>query len=944
MKEQKSITVNFILNGLLNLSSIMFPVITFPYVSRILLPEGVGRVSFATSIVAYFVMLAQLGIPTYGIKTCAGVRDNKEALSRTVHELFLISFIMNLAAYLLFFAALAIVPRLGQDRLLFLIVSLNIVLRVINLDWLYKALEQYAYITIWTLIFQGAALIGIFLTVHSKEDYIYYGALTVAASSGSSILNFIHARQFVQIKRVGNYHIKRHIKAVFVFFAMSCAIMVYTNLDISMLGLMKSNTDVGYYNVAVKVKLVLVNVITTLGTVLLPRVSYYCEKGMQEEFYKTSKMAVRAVFMMALPLTVYFILFAEESIAVLSGDAFAGTIVPMQIIMLTLPVIGLTNVMGIQMLVPLGCEKCTLYSVISGAIADLFLNLILIPSYGAAGAAVGTLIAEIVVFIVQYIYILKYTKDLYKKFYCGRVLFACFVAGAFSLFAKMLPLSDIIILIISFLIFIGIYIGVLIWQREEFVISVICKFRNFFRIKNKNEDNDVKAVKDSKVKRSKSYIYRSEGKMGKKNYYLKNIFDDFIKNWKIITVIAIVLMVILGGIGYSRAFVMGHLSKEQQEEIDAYNEQLETYDKQIEEMEINLANAEEEAAKVQEYIDNSLYMKLDGQNLQVATVQYAVVDTANAYNILYALATYINTGGLQEDIAKEYGDTEAGYLKETISCAITANLLDITVIHYDKEEASKALKLICESVENYVPGVTEVHGAFNWKKTDISEYSKVDMNVTNTQNARVDSLNSYMSAQANYSGTKASYISSKDTYIEDNTPEVMEASAPGPKLIVIYAIFGILLGIVLPFVVFSLRYLLSDHIRSEKELKNSGINVLASYSSGDAYKNELERSVMDIEFLMKRYQTDGVFIDAIYDADDIKKASDDITSALKEKDIAVSTGYAVGEDASELKEMIDKKYCIIAVKAGKNTYPQLAKQMDICRKFDVAVCGCILVK
>ena len=167
---------------------------------------------------------------------------------------------------------------------------------------------------------------------------------------------------------------------------------------------MTTKEQVGYYDAAVKVKVILVSLVTSLGTVLLPRASYYVEMEMKGEFRRISAKALNFVMLVALPLMIFFMLFAEQSIRFLTGGTlYESATLPMQIIMPTLLFIGITNVLGIQILVPLGREKTVLVSEIVGAVTDLILNVILIPLYGAAGAAIGTLAAEFAVLVVQYI-------------------------------------------------------------------------------------------------------------------------------------------------------------------------------------------------------------------------------------------------------------------------------------------------------------------------------------------------------------------------------------------------------------------------------------------------------------------------------------------------------------------------------------------------------------
>ena len=247
MKKQKSLKLNFIMNALLTMSSFIFPLITFPYVSRVLGPTGTGQVNFATSLITYFSMFAQLGIPTYGIKVCAQVRDDHEKLTRTTQELLIINLVMTVVSYIAFIIALFTVPKLASDKILYVITSSTILLTTIGMEWLYKALEQYTYITIRSIIFKFIGLVAMFMLVRTKNDYVMYAGITVFAASASFVLNLLNAHKYIGLKPVGHYNFKRHFKPVAIFFAMSCATTIYTNLDSVMLGFMATNADVGYY-------------------------------------------------------------------------------------------------------------------------------------------------------------------------------------------------------------------------------------------------------------------------------------------------------------------------------------------------------------------------------------------------------------------------------------------------------------------------------------------------------------------------------------------------------------------------------------------------------------------------------------------------------------------------------------------------------------------------
>lgn len=227
MYRTKSLQFNFLMNSILTLSSIIFPLITFPYVSRILLPEGVGKVSLATSVVSYFSLIAQLGIPTYGIRVCAKVRDNKEELVSCTQELLIINIIMSVISYIGYFSMVFLIDKLANEKCLYIVMSTTILLNSIGIEWLYKGLEQYTYITIRSIAFKILALIALFLFVHQRSDYVLYGAISVLAASLSNVLNFINARKYIFQRSYRKLQFRRHLNAILIFF---CNVMCHYDI------------------------------------------------------------------------------------------------------------------------------------------------------------------------------------------------------------------------------------------------------------------------------------------------------------------------------------------------------------------------------------------------------------------------------------------------------------------------------------------------------------------------------------------------------------------------------------------------------------------------------------------------------------------------------------------------------------------------------------------
>ncbi len=458
------------MNFIMTASSIIFPLITFPYVSRILLPVGNGKIAFVSSVTAYFTLFASLGIPTYGIRACAGVRDDKEKLSKTVQEILIINLVTMLITCFIYAVSIFFIPEFYEEKELFFIQIVGMIMNVFAMNWLFSALEQYSYITICNLVVKIVSLILMFLLVKKAEDYILYGGIIIFASSASYLFNFIYARHFIVWKKSRTYEFRKHLKPILVFFAMSAAINVYTNLDVIMLRFMKGNEEVGYYNTAIKVKSILVTLITSLGTVLLPRLSYYIKMDKKNAFYQTIEKAVNFVMLLGIPLMVYFMMFAKESILLLAGNEYEASILPMMILMPTILLIGLSNITGIQILTPQNEERKVLYSILCGAGVDFILNMILIPRYASLGAAFATVMAEFVVLVVQCVYLRNMIGNVMRDVSIGKTVAALVLACAAGWSIKIYFDAHVFfILVVSACIFFGIYGGVLLTIKEKFV-------------------------------------------------------------------------------------------------------------------------------------------------------------------------------------------------------------------------------------------------------------------------------------------------------------------------------------------------------------------------------------------------------------------------------------------------------------------------------------------
>ena len=304
MKEVKSIKFNFIMNLIRVLMTIVFPLITYPYATRVLNSAGVGRAAYVASIVSYFQLVASFGVNNYAITEGAKIRDDKVKLNKFASEMFFINLVFTVLAYIGFAGALFL-PKFDGYEMLLLISSSTVLFTTLGMEWLYELLEEYEYITIRSVIFQVVALVMLFVLVRNEGDVAWYVALTAVSTVGSGVLNFIHSRHYIHLfeTRVHWADIKVHMKPMVYMFGVSIASVIYLNSDITMLGWMKGDKDAGIYTTASKMNQVLCTLIKSLSTVIMPRMAYYLENDQKDNFDRLLKQAFRFMMMLIVPVS-----------------------------------------------------------------------------------------------------------------------------------------------------------------------------------------------------------------------------------------------------------------------------------------------------------------------------------------------------------------------------------------------------------------------------------------------------------------------------------------------------------------------------------------------------------------------------------------------------------------------------------------------------------------
>ena len=397
--KQKSISINLIANSIKTLMGIIFPLITFPYASRVLGAAGIGKVNYASSIISYFSMFAALGISTYAVRDGARIRDDKEKFSKFAKEMLNINLCTTVISYLALLIFLSL-PILGNYKKLLVISSATIVFTTIGMEWLFTIKEEYAYITKRAILFQCISLVCLFLLVRSKEDYYWYAALTVISAGGSAILNLIYSRKLVNWRQSGRLEYKKHLKPILLIFGTSVASSIYMTMDTTMLGAMRGDQATGVYTAAVKINTVVSTMIGTISATILPRVSYYIGNGLKEEYKKLMKVSVDMLMMIAVPAVIGMMCTSDILILLFSGREFLSGSMAAKILSAKVIVGAVNRILAYQICIPHKKDKEVLIATVSGAVFNLFGNMVLITYLGVTGASIATLLSEVIVFIV----------------------------------------------------------------------------------------------------------------------------------------------------------------------------------------------------------------------------------------------------------------------------------------------------------------------------------------------------------------------------------------------------------------------------------------------------------------------------------------------------------------------------------------------------------------
>ena len=397
---------NYIYQFIYQLINIVFPLLTLPYISKVLGAENLGIYTYSFSIITYLVLVSDLGIRNYGSRKIAYCRENEYELKKFFWELFLQKFYISILIFLLSF----IYFFYTNKNKIFLIQIFYIIISFLDISWLYQGLEDFKKIMLRNLILKLFLLVLIFLCIKEKDDLLKYTKLMIIVNLLGNLILWAKLPIFNIKLKIKKLKLFSHLKNSFIIFFPQVAITMYTTLDRIMLGSMCDKKYVTYYDISNKIIIVSMVLITTAGSVFLPKISNLYSNNRYEEIRELIKKSLNIFILIMFPLIFGILSVADGFIKLLFDKTYMEVAFLMKVMSITIIFWTLNNITGSHILIPMGRENKITFSVFLGCFINVGLNYILIKKYNALGAVIATIITEGIVTIIQ----IYFSKDYFR--------------------------------------------------------------------------------------------------------------------------------------------------------------------------------------------------------------------------------------------------------------------------------------------------------------------------------------------------------------------------------------------------------------------------------------------------------------------------------------------------------------------------------------------------
>ena len=475
--KQKSLTKNTIVYTLKIMSSALFPLITFPYISRVLLAEGVGVYNFSNSVISYFLLLAGLGISTYAIREGAKIRDNRQEFMEFAGHIYSINIIATGVSLFLLILCICFVPIFSDYRMILIILSVSIPMTTIGTEWVLSIYEDFIFITIRSIVFQFISLILMFVFIRKPSDVWKYAVICVFSSVGANILNYNYVKKYFNHIAKFDKNIVKHMKPILVLFASSLASQIYVNADIIMIGIMQGKYATGLYSASAKIYNIVRLLLTAVITIVLPRLAYLKKQDKESEYVNLLSKTFNGYASIIIPAGIGLLLVSKSAILLLAGTEYVEAVASLQLLSLALIVSTMGSFVANTILIVYGQESKILMATCIGCLLNIVFNFYFIKRFGFTGAAIATLISEVIVFTIQALWARRCVaiKNLLSNLF--KIFIGIFVIILGEIMVMTMELPFFLDMIVTVILSGGMYILTMLICKQELFVEYFNKIR-----------------------------------------------------------------------------------------------------------------------------------------------------------------------------------------------------------------------------------------------------------------------------------------------------------------------------------------------------------------------------------------------------------------------------------------------------------------------------------
>ena len=421
---------NILYSGFLTTSLYIFQFITYPYVARVLGVTNIGICNYVQSIVQYFCLFSMLGISTLGVREIAKCNGDKLKLNQTFSQLFTLNAVFTVIVLAIYFLLVETIPNFNQYRKLLYIGATQIFFGTFAVEWLFRGLEEFKYITVRTLFVRLAYVISIFVFVRTCDDYTKYFLIYSAMIIANGVINWSYGKRFVRFTFQPLSLIRPYVKPLIFLGSQLILTSLYTTFNTVYLGMTCGDTQVGYYTTATKIENIILALYSSFTLVMMPRISSLMQSEQQEDIKRLLQNSFNLLFAFVFPCIFFSEYYANELVYLVAGNGYEGAVLPMRLVMPLMLIVGLEQILIVQILMSSRSDKQVFVNSIIGATCSILLNVLLVSKLESVGSSIVWFVSELAVMTTALYFV--------KQKYHDIAFFANLVKHLFSFIPMLL--------------------------------------------------------------------------------------------------------------------------------------------------------------------------------------------------------------------------------------------------------------------------------------------------------------------------------------------------------------------------------------------------------------------------------------------------------------------------------------------------------------------------